>query len=248
MSVDLQPLAVYKHFWKTEAAEQSVWQVLADNYVNKPYLDIPALFRGGYDLTHDGFTVHHRNHDVTHAVRQRVYAKHYLDIIETSGNAEYSPIAKQIKNNAEVQSCLELAIFLCRSGRTNEKSGKDDPDNAKRSAELFATVATEMGFDPGLVAYLKFAIGTHAPKLNKHQDLIARLPGEHKLQLATLLKGVIDLSHHTDLVRCKAGPPKEPVRDQIEVDLNEFLDPQKINIKLQAIFQSWVRNTLYRLP
>ncbi|MDR3504277.1 MAG: SidE phosphodiesterase domain-containing protein [Legionella sp.] len=232
MEVDLEPLQDFKHFWQDGEGDQSnIWQVLADNYINKPYLDVPALFRGYIDITHDNFTVHHRNHDTTHAVRQRLYAQNYLDLIQNYGNEEYAPIATEINNNNELKACLELAIYLCRSGRTNEKSGKDDPSNAKRSAELFAVVATEMGFDPDLVNFLKFAIGTHAPKLENHQDLVEKLPGEHKLALAHLLKGVIDLSHHTDLVRCKVGPPKEPVREQIDEELGEFLDPKKIDVE-----------------
>lgn len=232
MEVDLEPLRDYKHFWQDgEGYKSHIWQVLADNYINKPYLDVPALFRGYVDITHDNFTVYHRNHDTTHAVRQRIYAQKYLDLIQNYGNEEYAPLATEINNNDELKACLELAIYLCRSGRTNEKSGKDDPSNAKRSAELFAVVATEMGFEPGLVNFLRFAIGTHAPKLENHHDLVDKLPGEHKLALAHLLKGVIDLSHHTDLVRCKVGPPKEPVREQIDEELGEFLDPKKIDAK-----------------
>lgn len=232
MEVDLEPLHGFKHFWQGGQGDKSrIWQVLADNYINKPYLDVPVLFRGYFDITHDNFTVHHRNHDTTHAVRQRLYAQNYLELIQNYGNEEYAPIAAEINNNDELKACLELAIYLCRSGRTNEKSGKDDPSNAKRSAELFAVVATEMGFDPALIDFLKFAVGTHAPKLENHQDLVNKLPGEHKLALAHLLKGIIDLSHHTDLVRCKVGPPKEPVREQIDEELGEFLDPTKINVK-----------------
>lgn len=232
MEVDLEPLQDFKYFWQAGEGDQSqIWQVLADHYINKPYLDVPALFRGYVDISYDNFTVHHRNHDTTHAVRQRLYAQNYLDLIQNYGNDEYAPIATEINNNDELKACLELAIYLCRSGRTNEKSGKDDPSNAKRSAELFAVVAMEMGFDPDLVNFLKFAIGTHAPKLENHPELVDKLPGEHKLALAHLLKGVIDLSHHTDLVRCKVGPPKEPVREQIDEELGEFLDPAKIDVK-----------------
>ncbi|CAM4425756.1 MAG: hypothetical protein LEGION0403_FIIPPAGN_01012 [Legionella sp.] len=232
MEVDLEPLHDFKHFWLAGEGDKSkIWQILADNYINKPYLDVPVLFRGYVDITHDNFTVHHRNHDTTHAVRQRLYAQNYLDLIQNYGNEEYAPLATEINNNDELKACLELAIYLCRSGRTNEKSGKDDPSNAKRSAELFTVVAIEMGFDPDLVNFLKFAIGTHAPKLENHPDLVDKLPGEHQLTLAHLLKGVIDLSHHTDLVRCKVGPPTEPVREQIDDELGDFLDPKKIDVK-----------------
>ena len=97
--------------------------------------------------------------------------------------------------------------------------------------QVLANHYINLGFNEGLIDFLQFAIGTHAPKLDQHLDLVAKLPGNHKLQLAKLLKGVIDLSHHTDLVRCKVGPPKEPARDQIEEELHEFSDPDKINIK-----------------
>ena len=231
MIVDLGLLSGFKGFWKNPQTDNPcIWQTLTENYINKPYLDVPRLFSRFYDIKYDDFTVYHRNHDVTHAVRQRFYAKNYLNIIETYGNAKYAPIARQVKNNPEVQACLELAVFLCRSGRTNEKSGQEDPDNAKRSAELFERVATESEFNPGLINFLKFAIGTHAPRPDQYQHLLEGLPGEDKLQLAALLKGVIDLSHHTDLVRCKVGSPKQPVREQIETDLGEFLDDSKVNI------------------
>ncbi|MFJ1269057.1 SidE phosphodiesterase domain-containing protein [Legionella lytica] len=232
MAVDLEPLQDFKHFWLAGEGDNSkIWQVLADNYINKPYLDVPVLFRGYVDITHENFTLHHRNHDTTHAVRQRIYAQNYLNLFQNFGNEEYAPIATEINNDEELKACLELAIYLCRSGRTNEKSGKEDPSNAQRSAELFAVVALEMGFDPDLVNFLKFAIGTHAPKLENHPDLVDKLPGEHKLALAHLLKGISDLSHHTDLVRCKVGSPTESVREQIDEELGEFLDPTKIDVK-----------------
>lgn len=232
MTVDISHLDGLANFWKNGVSDSSrLWQVLADNYINKPYLDAPSIFSSFYDITYNDFTLHHRNHDTTHAVRQRLYSKNYINSIESYGREEYTHIASEIKTNPEIQACLELAVYLCRSGRTNEKSGQKDPSNAKRSAELFSVVATKLGFDPGLIKFLAFSIEMHNPKLQDYPELIANLPGEHKSQLASVLKGVLDLSHHTDLVRCKVGSPDEPVKEKIEQALLTFLDPQKINVK-----------------
>lgn len=147
MQIDLKPMTGFANFWNKSKDSSPVWQIIADTYINRPYLDIPRIFGGFYDISHDGFTVYHRNHDVTHAVRQKHYAQMYIDIFRKNGNVKTKQAAEFIQSSSEVQSCLELAIFLCRSGRTNEKAGKDDPSNAKRSAALFAKVAQELGYN-----------------------------------------------------------------------------------------------------
>ncbi|STX36885.1 SidE phosphodiesterase domain-containing protein [Legionella feeleii] len=233
MSIDLAPLNQFKKFWQHNANtnKSGIWQCLANNYINRPYLDIPSVIaKYSYNLQHDNYTVYHRNHDVTHAVRQRHYAQNYLEIIAKYGKDEFSTLAEAIINDAEVKTCLELAIFLCRSGRTNEQSGRDDPNNAKRSSELFTEVATRLGFDKGLIEFLAFSIATHKPDFAKYKDLVSKLPGNDKEKLAKLLYRIIDLSHHTDLVRCKTGGPDQPVRKDIEHELSELLAENKVNV------------------
>ena len=175
---------------------------------------------------------------MTHAVRQRHYSQKYIEIFKAKGNEKASKSASYIDDNKEIKACLEMAVYLCRSGRTNEKSGQEDPSNARRSAALFSKVAQELKFDKGLIDYLEFAIATHAPDLNqpKFQNLIDKLPGEpeQKLALAEMLKGIIDLSHHTDLVRCKTGSSKQPVSGQMEKELSHFINSDKADPKLIA--------------
>lgn len=240
MTIDTDHVSDSAKFWSipsnSGSSENQIWQTCAKQYINKPYLDVMRPMRRFYDISDNGFTIHHRNHDVTHAVRQRHYAQQYLIIIQDTGNPEFKQAAQSINQNKEMKAALELAIYLCRSGRTNEKSGQEDPSNAKRSAALFSEVAKELEIDPGLINFLQFAVATHAPDLNKekYQELINGIPGkpEEKHALAELMKGVIDLSHHTDLVRCKVGPPKQPVGDQIEKELSHFVDTKKANPKI----------------
>ncbi len=237
MTINIAPLKAFRKFWQKGDAELSkVWQLFADEYINRPYLDVPlGIGPFDYDITHDDYTVYHRNHDVTHATRQRLYAQHYLDIIRQYGKPAFSHMAIEIKNNPEIKFCLEVAVFLCRSGRTNEQPGKEDPSNARRSAELFEAVAVRLGFHQGLVRFLAFAIATHAPNLDNHPDLISLLPGKNnndKRILAELLLKCVDLSHHTDLVRCKVGGVVQPVRPEIEKDLHQLLDASSVDIPL----------------
>nr|WP_019215690.1 SidE phosphodiesterase domain-containing protein [Legionella tunisiensis] len=92
--------------------DSKIWQCLADNYINRPYLDIPSVIANhSYNLQHNNYTVYHRNHDVTHAVRQRHYAQNYLEIIAKYGTDKFSALAKDIANDAGTKTCLELAIF-----------------------------------------------------------------------------------------------------------------------------------------
>ncbi len=243
MEVDLSHIHRFKGFFTSpEWHVSTIWQVMADEYINQPYLDIPIFLRWAYNVSADGVTVHHRNHDVTHAVRQVHFSRKILETIIRYGRIgddltpDYASLASDIKDNDEISACLSLAIYLMRAGRSNERPGKDDPSNAKRSAELFAVIALELGFDQGLVHFLQFAVATHKPNLDDEsvEDLISHLPelpGHDRKELGRLLKGLIDLSHHTDLVRCKVGHPQQPVRHQIEEDLEVFLDPDKVNVE-----------------
>ncbi|WP_156812578.1 hypothetical protein, partial [Legionella tunisiensis] len=79
MTVDLSPLSQFKRFWeKGQSDRSSVWQVLANNYINKPYLDIPWLFRGAYDITHGDFTV------ITVTTVITSYSIHYTKLYDNS--------------------------------------------------------------------------------------------------------------------------------------------------------------------
>ena len=229
MTIDLAPLASFNKFWTLAQPNYGLWQAISNHYINLPYLDVP---RGYYDITHEGFTVYHHNHDVTHAVRQRLYAKKYLEIISENGTIQSALIAKNIKEDPEINACLELAVFLCRAARTNEISSSKDQNNGKRSAELFTAIAVNLGFDQNLVKFLAYSIKTYLPNYNPSSDdeLIQKLPDRcgDRVQLAKLLKGIIELSHDTDLVRCRNNP--ETINTPVERELKNFLAPH-VNVK-----------------
>ncbi len=81
-----------------------------------------------------------------------------------------------------------------------------------------------------MIEFLAFSVATHKPNFADYSDLVNKLPGNDKENLAKLLYRIIDLSHHTDLVRCKTGGPDQPVRKDIEHELDELLAENQIDV------------------
>ncbi len=228
MMLPVDFLPQYQRFWERDPSlgESPLWDELATRVINRPYLDgIWPISHSIYDLKHAGRTVYHRNHDVSHAMRQRLYVQQFLNLVATQGNPTYQPIAKEIMADRQLSSCLELAIFMCRAGRTNEQSGKEDPSNAKRSANLFAAIAERLGYEPRLIQFVNFCVANHKPTFS--DELIAIIGSREKAQL---IKNILNASHHLDLVRCKSGFEHETIKDAICHDLELFVDTGSLDL------------------
>ena len=195
--IDLLP--EWHAYWLTENAYLGLYQAISDAILNQPYADIPDNL-----IKHNGTIIYHPNHDVAHAIRQVVNTQFFLRLVQLHGLDSFQIALKQL--TVEENEALKLAAFMFRAARTNELGGEADPHNAVRSAELFKKVALALGFNADLVHSLCHCIGyiytqPAGLELSRLHDGFIGAPQlqENKFNL---VKRVLHLSHHNDLVRC----------------------------------------------
>ncbi len=134
----------------SEYSECFIWQVLNDFFIDQQY-EIEPKKCLSEDFNESGFErifAFRPNHGGTHSIRQLDYLEKYMDLINRYGKSEYSKAISQL--NDEEKRCIQLAMYLYRSGRTNEASGKDNPFNIMRSRKIYEIVAEGLGIHPDL--------------------------------------------------------------------------------------------------
>ncbi|WP_131780756.1 SidE phosphodiesterase domain-containing protein [Legionella israelensis] len=192
--------------------------------IEQPYADNPNDLISNSNRNMVAF---HENHGTAHALRQREFSKRYLSIIQQEGTSPHKEAA--LAMTEEEIACMELAAFMFRAGRTNERGGRGDPSNAERSAILFESVAKQMGFKDDLIKGMSTFMCSHMPvgdwksgKINlkgaeKGFTAVGNVTAQQK---AMVMKRILDLSHHNDLVRCW----RDDNRTQISGPLQNQLD------------------------
>lgn len=189
----------WRLYWLNQEPPFALYQAISTSIINQPYADRPDDL-----LTYFRQTIYHPNHDSSHAIRQSVNTQYFLAMVKEHGLPQVKIAASAL--TVEENEALKLAGFLFRAARTNELPGEQDPQNAVRSAELFKAIALELEFDKGLVDSLFYCIAytyTYPPDLDistVHQGFVGT--PELKLEKLNLIKRLLHLSHHTDLVRC----------------------------------------------
>lgn len=210
-----------QHYWQTnqDLLNTGILQNISDHVINIPYADAP----NDKVIDSRGNIVYRPNHDTTHAMRQLAYVSPLLSFIQTNGNQQFKSAANNLTK--EEIECMKIAAFCFRAGRTNEIGGVRDTTNAKRSAKLFREIAHNIGFNRQLVDSVATCMSTHIPHDGPDQDYpVAGLQGSPAEQLAKskVIKNILDMSHHADLVRCWHDSPKEPIYDVIQAKM-QFL-------------------------
>ncbi|STX50453.1 Uncharacterised protein [Legionella busanensis] len=190
----------WKKYWLKKEFHTPLYQALAANIINIPYVDIKHNF-----MEVDGVIIYRPNHDVGHSLRQAANTQFLLETIATVGLPEIQNALQRLTN--EEREAVMLAAFLFRAGRTNERGGISDPSNAERSALIFTEIAKAVEFNAALVDNIAFSMCHYIPILDK--EFTTSVPhqgyeGDKSTQInkSRLVKGVLDLSHHSDLVRC----------------------------------------------
>jgi len=144
---------------------------------------------------------------------------------------------------------------LLRVGRTNERSGENDPSFATRSAEVFTQVALALNFSIGLVESIAACIGEFAPIMSEYFAQKIPYVGfsgkiEEQLAKARLVKGILDLSHNMDLVRVWGNLKR--IGEATKGDLKGLIESNQID-RIQKISLDFSRascdatGTLYYL-
>ncbi|BCA96268.1 hypothetical protein TUM19329_26290 [Legionella antarctica] len=212
------------NFWHNESAEHEFFQALADNVINIPYVD-----DGYYLLETNGVVIYRPNHDVGHALRQAANSQLLFEVIELHGQPEMKLVLQELTQ--EERAAIRLAAYLFRAGRTNEHGGKNDPSNAERSALLFSEIAKAVGFNAKLIDDIALSMCNHAPIMD---DVLSKtipydgFAGTQNIQIgkSRLVKAVLDISHHSDLVRCWGDVKK--INSNNWENLSGLLQPESV--------------------
>ncbi|MFJ1267716.1 SidE phosphodiesterase domain-containing protein [Legionella lytica] len=189
-----RPLDEFKHYWtlqgKDKEKELQLLKLLSEDLLQIPYTDKPH----DYDFFR-GRVAFHTNHGTTHGLRLMVLFDYYLETLISHDREKYRLIT------LEERSCLKLALFLFRSGRTNEVGWSGDPTYSLRSAAVFKQIALELGYPVELVHLISLCF-------DYNYDLsldAAIMMSEKKIAQGIVYQQLFKLSHNSDLVRCNTN-------------------------------------------
>ena len=187
-------------YWKLPVAESlkfQLFQCLSEDIIEVPYVDTPLE----YDMRWNKFAFR-PNHGSTHSIRLVQLLNTALKItqviaVELSDPNVPNPV---LTLTDEEKSCLELALFLYRSGRTNEMGWSSDPSYSKRSAEIFRIIALKLGYHSNLVNVIVSSFDYKSP-VPMANDFFEPLTEDNRMKIG-LFKQLFKLVHNADLIRC----------------------------------------------
>jgi len=226
-------------YWEQSdlSIEYDILQKISDIIINIPYKLTPSDFKVGR-IKDKNFTVYHPNHDSTHALRQWITSQKILTNIGDMGSQRWQSIV--LAFTLQEQACIRLAAFCLRIGRLNEDSVHAGSQHMLRSAEMFKTVASQLGFDIALIQNISDAMHLRKPKFieeERYNGLLGK-DNEQKLDKAKLAREVLNMVHRMDLVRCwdsKGMAKYQAIRQPVLKSLNYLLeDTEKAEILSEA--------------
>jgi len=195
-------LSHFSNYWliskQSSGVKGQIFTQLSQDIFENPYIDTPTDYE-----YRNNMIAFHPNHGSLQAIRMSLLTNAYLRIIKLKidSHERLSAINKVLLTiTEEEQSCLELAAFLFRSGRTNELSWKGDPSYSPRSMAIFTQIAIELGYNEKLVSNISscfdFDLG---PDLNYGSNDLGE-PSKLKLY-----RSLLRLAHTSDLIRCNTN-------------------------------------------
>ncbi len=195
-------LANFYKYWDTndsiDELKYSLFQQLSDDIIQIPYVDAPKDYEYRF-----GKVAYHVNHGTTHAIRSVELFNRYYKLIQLyqfdCPNHVY-PFTPVVLTKEE-RNCLELAMFLFRSGRTNELGWSEDDSYSLRSAAIFSHIATKLGYNEDLVHIVSLCFD-YKKEFNQEGPLRDPLMDNDK---SFLYQSLFRLSHCSDLVRCNTS-------------------------------------------
>ncbi|MBL7479276.1 SidE phosphodiesterase domain-containing protein [Legionella bononiensis] len=208
-------------YWKLPNAEfikYQLFQLLSEDIIEVPYVDKPLE----YDVRWNKFAFR-PNHGTTHSIRlvkllNTALKSIRLIAIELPAANVLNPV---LTLTDEEKSCLELALFLYRSGRTNEMGWSSDPDYSVRSAEIFRRIALKLEYDTDLVHAIvsSFDYKSPIPMVN---HFLEPLTEGNRIKIG-VFKQLFKLVHNADLIRCFSS--LDPISKQVKSVFYILLGP-----------------------
>ncbi|KTD50841.1 SidE phosphodiesterase domain-containing protein [Legionella quateirensis] len=187
-------------YWTLPNAElikYKLFQLLSEDIIEVPYVDMPLE----YDIRWNKF-VFRPNHGTAHSIRLVQLLNSVLNSMLFITIELLAPdvLAPVLMLTDEERGCLELALFLYRSGRTNETGWSSDPGYSHRSHEIFRIIALKLGYNSKLVDAIvsSFDYKSPVPLENQFSEPFTEVD---KIKIG-VFKQLFKLVHNADLIRC----------------------------------------------
>jgi hypothetical protein len=224
----------------SDASMASVFKRISEDIIERPYHYDPhkAFDASGKQVGYafskagnsgppakiPGVAVYKQNHGTGHAIRQMVYTDALIDKIAQEGNTKGKDIAQKVNANPEIKSILKLAAYCKRIGRTFDHE-HDDPGHttiySQRSADMFAKMAGELGYNPDLIKAVSEGMLEPTPKPT---SLTGKdIGGIKDTDLKNFSESVLMAAHMADLARLFTVR-----RNYIETSLKHLFEPAKL--------------------
>lgn len=218
-----------KYWSEADSTEKkyNLYRQLSEDLIEIPYVDNPKDYMFRFNRI-----AYHTNHGTTHGLRLTKYFNHYLQAIKLYGDSENK---KKTAMSREEEHCLELALFLFRSGRTNELGWSGDPSYSPRSAVIFTQIAIELGFNTRLVKEIAECFDYKKTLTNKNS--VGEPSAATGLEKASLYQGLFKLCHQSDLIRCFTSYSEIAGTIEVELALRCIFQPEYLK---EFVFKSLV--------
>jgi len=180
----------------TEANLPKIFKLANQYTTNTPYRISPQSINDRSDAlcTIKGVPLYRYHHNGTHSARQVRGLEAVIDLIQKQASPEKQAIFKSFRE--EEKTNLKLAAYLMRAGRLDERGWQAKDPYAKRSAEVYAAYAQQLGVDRTLIDDTMLAITDAC----KHDKFDPRVLSDPKIKMAYELLSTL---HEMDLVRQK---------------------------------------------
>jgi hypothetical protein len=126
-------------------------------------------------------------------------------------------------------ACLKLAMFLFRSGRTNELGWNDDTNYSPRSACIFSHVASELGFNKTMVELIAQSFDFEAPLKSTY------FWAQKSSAKANLYQTLFHIVHTLELSRCFSS--RGILYKKVSNLLSHFFSIQESKVCWDRMFQ-----------
>ena len=214
----------FKEFWKDDSINfANLLKLLSEDLLELPYADEPWDYLYRFDKR-----AFHVNHGSAHGLRQCLLVEVLINYILS--NHDNNSLLTRAVNNIHIEeiACLKLAMFLFRSGRTNELGWSSDPAYSPRSILIFTHIALELGFDKVLVNGISQGFDFEAELDIKEAFLDQTI--EESIYKARLFQKLFHMVHCLELMRCFTN--QTDLEEKICAELDEFLESRESKQKL----------------
>lgn len=215
LSHSYRDVSEFKQHWLTQDnTPHRLLEQLSQDILETPYADDPEDYEVRY-----GKVVFHLNHGTAHAIRSVILLNFIIHFLNIYGQEMCESCLALHNMSPEEKACLNLAVFLFRSGRTNELGWRGDPSYSQRSAAIFTQIALDLGHNSSLVYAIVSCFDFESTIDLKRGFLDNNIEQSNKK--AKLYQKMLHVTHTCDLARCCSS--KDHLLDVLAHELRELL-------------------------